>query len=257
MVLAFFRNTVAIIAVETLKIIRSPIEIISRSVQPVLWLVIFGQVFARVHMAAIGAQSYEAFLAPGVLAQSVLFIAIFYGLSIIWERDLGILHKVLVSPTPRTAIILGKAISAGVRSLSQVVVVYLLALLLQIKLNFILFDMIGVILFIFLLAAIFATLSTIVACIVKTREKFMGIGQLIIMPLFFASNAIYPVAIMPHWLQIVAKWNPLTYEIDALRSLMIKSIPSSYGVGFDFMILAMMLIVLILIGGKMYPKMVQ
>ena len=74
-------------------------------------------------------------MAPGILAQSVLFIAIFYGIAIIWERDLGIVHKFLASPTPRAALVLGKALSAGVRGLSQAVIVYVLALLLGVKMR--------------------------------------------------------------------------------------------------------------------------
>jgi ABC-2 type transport system permease protein len=257
MLIIFLRSILAIIEVETRKIIRAPAEIFTRSVQPVLWLLIFGQVFAKIHMEAIGGQSYEAFIAPGILAQSVLFIAIFYGIAIIWERDLGVLQKVLISPSPRTAIVLGKSIAAGIRSLSQVIIVYLLAIIIQIKLNFSWQNILGVLLFVFLEAAIFATLSAIIACSVKTREKFMGIGQVITMPLFFASNAIYPIAIMPHWLQVITHWNPLTYEIDALRFLMIPQMATTYGLAFDFMILATILAVLIAIGGWIYPKVIQ
>ena len=75
------------------------------------------------------------FLAPGILAQSVLFIAIFYGIAVIWERDLGIVHKLLVSPTPRSALVLGKAVSAGLRGLSQAVIIYVLAWLLGIQVD--------------------------------------------------------------------------------------------------------------------------
>ena len=104
-------------------------------VQPALWLLVFGQVFTRTRAIPTGNLSYIDFMAPGILSQSVLFIAIFYGISVIWERDLGILHKFLVSPTPRSALVLGKALSAGLRGLTQAVIVYLLAMLLGVKID--------------------------------------------------------------------------------------------------------------------------
>jgi ABC-2 type transport system permease protein len=161
------------------------------------------------------------FIAPGILAQSVLFVAIFYGIAIIWERDLGIVQKFLASPTPRAALVLGKALSAGVRALSQGLVVYVLALVLGVKLNWSPLALLGMLVTIVLAAVLFSTFSLIVACIVKTRERFMGIGQVLTMPLFFASNALYPTAMMPVWLQTISRLNPLTYVVDALRSFML------------------------------------
>lgn len=113
---------------ETRKLRHDPTELLMRAVQPMLWLLIFGPVFARTRAIPTGELGYVAFLAPGVLAQSVLFVASFYGISVIWERGLGIVHKFLASPAPRTALVLGKAISAGVRALSQAVIVYLIAM---------------------------------------------------------------------------------------------------------------------------------
>ena len=253
----FIYQTYIIAKYETIKIIRNPMELVSRSLQPVLWLLIFGQVFSRIHMDIIGKQSYVAFIAPGILAQSVLFIAIFYGLAIIWERDLGLMHKILVSPISRCAIILGKGLAASIRSISQVIIVIALILLMQLHINWSVTSIIGIIFFISLEAIIFATFSTIIACLVKTRERFMGIGQVIIMPMFFASNAIYPIAIMPHWLQIIAIFNPLTYEVDALRSLMLPNMQSSYGLTTDFLVLFVIMIILINIAGKLYPTIVK
>lgn len=90
-------------------------DLITRAIQPALWLLLFGEVFTKVRAISTGDVPYLDFMAPGILAQSVLFVAIFYGIGIIWERDLGIVHKFLVSPTPRGALVLGKALSAGVR----------------------------------------------------------------------------------------------------------------------------------------------
>ncbi|WP_232429365.1 ABC transporter permease [Noviherbaspirillum autotrophicum] len=244
----------AIAEMETRKLRHDPTELLTRAIQPMLWLLVFGQVFARSHAIPTGNLNYVDFLAPGVLAQSVLFVAIFYGISIIWERDLGIVHKFLVSPVPRTALVLGKAISAGVRALSQAVIVYLLALALGVKMQWQLAPMLGVIALVLLGAALFSTFSLIIACIVKTRERFMGIGQVLTMPLFFASNAIYPTAIMPDWLRWVAHGNPLTYEVDGLRALMLAGGTSPLGLPADFTVLTVALMVLVMMAGWIYSR---
>ncbi|MCX8024228.1 MAG: ABC transporter permease, partial [Thermanaerothrix sp.] len=91
-------KTWVIAELEARKLRHDPTELFTRAVQPALWLLIFGQVFARVRAIPTGNLSYLDFMAPGILAQSVLFIAIFYGISVIWERDLGVLHKIMASP---------------------------------------------------------------------------------------------------------------------------------------------------------------
>jgi ABC-2 type transport system permease protein len=195
-------------------------------------------------------------MAPGVLAQSVLFIAIFYGIAVIWERDLGILHKFLASPTPRAALVLGKALSAGERALVQAVIIYLLALLLGVDLNWNLFALAGVLVVVILGSALFSTFSLIIACLVKTRERFMGIGQVLTMPLFFASNAIYPISVMPVWLQAISQVNPLTYQVDALRLLMITGGTTVYGLPLDMGVLLGTTVFLVILAARLYPRVI-
>jgi ABC-2 type transport system permease protein len=219
-------------------------------------LLVFGEVFTRLHVIPTSNLPYISFIAPGILAQSVLFIAIFYGIAVIWERDLGILHKFLVSPTPRQALVLGKALSAGVRALSQVVIIYVLAVLIGVGINWNPINLTLVAVVAILASALFSTFSLIIASLVKTRERFMGIGQILTMPLFFASNAIYPLSMMPSWLQLVAQVNPLTYAVDAMRGLMIIGGSSTYGVGLDLLMLFVCVIVLVIIGAKLYPRVI-
>jgi ABC-2 type transport system permease protein len=252
----FLAKTLAIAGMEVRKLRHDPTELATRAVQPILWLLVFGQVLAHVRGIPTGSLSYIEFLAPGILAQSVLFVAIFYGISIIWERDLGIVHKFLVSPTPRTALVLGKAVSAGARAISQAVIIYGLAFALGVRMNWNASALVGVFLLVLLGAALFSTFSLIIACIVKTRERFMGIGQVLTMPLFFASNAIYPTAIMPGWLRQIAHLNPLTYEVDGLRALMLAGGESNLGLGLDFAVLIAVLALLVVIGGWIYPRIV-
>ncbi len=252
----FVDKTLVIAELEVRKLRHDASELITRAVQPALWLLVFGEVFTQVRAIPTGNLPYLDFMAPGILAQSVLFIAIFYGIAIIWERDLGIVHKFLASPTPRAALVLGKALSAGVRALSQAVIIYALALLLSVEINWNPLALIGVLLVIILSAGFFSTFSLIIACIVKTRERFMGIGQVLTMPLFFASNAIYPISIMPTWLQVISHVNPLTYEVDALRALMLTGGTSTYGIGVDVGILVIATAILVVIGGWLYPRVV-
>jgi ABC-2 type transport system permease protein len=242
---------------ELRKLRRDPTELLTRAIQPALWLLVFGEVFTRVRAIPTGGLPYLDFLAPGVLAQSVLFIAIFYGIAVIWERDLGLVHKLLVSPASRAALVLGKALSAGVRALAQAGLVYLLAWLLGVKINWHPLALLGVALTVLLGAAVFSTFSLIIACLVKTRERFMGIGQILTMPLFFASNAMYPVAIMPDWLKMMAHVNPLTYEVDAMRALMVQGGATAYGVGADFVVLFSGMAVLTTLGARLYPKLAR
>ena len=252
----FFRTTLVIAELEVRKLSHDATDLLIRAIQPALWLLIFGQVFTQVRLIPTDGMSYIDFLAPGILAQSVLFISIFYGIAVIWERDLGILQKFLVSPAPRAALVMGKALSAGVRALSQAVIIYALSFFLGVRINWHPIALLGVVLVVFLGAAIFATFSLIVACVVKTRERFMGIGQVLTMPLFFASNAIYPIAVMPPWLQTIALLNPLTYLVDALRSLMLAGTPDVARVSMDIGILFTVMVVIVWIGARMYPKVV-
>lgn len=205
-----------------------------RGVQPALWLLVFGETFANLRSVPTGASSYIQFLTPGVLMQSVMFVAIFYGIMLVWERDLGLLNKLLSTPAPRSAIVLGKALSAGVRSIFQAIVVFALALFIRVPLNVGVLEFLGVVTVIILAGMCFSCLSMSLVPIFRTRERMMGIGQAITMPLFFTSNAIYPIDIMPSWLRVIASFNPLTYVVDAMRALIVtgdfQALPLDIGV---------------------------
>jgi len=250
----FATDTLTIGELEARKLHHDFSELLTRAVQPALWLLIFGEVLSQIKAIPTGQLSYMDFMTPGILAQSVLFIAIFYGILVIWERDLGIVQKFLASPAPRSALILGKALSASERGLSQAVIVYLLALLVGVHINWNLLAVLGVVVVVILGSALFSTFSLIIACIVRTRERFMGIGQLLTMPLFFASNAIYPISIMPRWLQAISRVNPLTYEVDALRPLMVVGGISVYGLLTDLVELVVTMVVFVVIAAKLYPR---
>jgi ABC-2 type transport system permease protein len=230
----------AMCIVELQKLRHDRTELYTRAIQPALWLLIYGETFTRLHAIPTGGIPYLDFLAPGIIAQSAMFIAIFYGIMIIWERDAGVLTKLLVTPTPRAALITGKAFAAGVKATIQAVVVVIIAALLGVSLTWNPLKLIAVCLVVILGGAFFSCLSMTIAGIVLTRDRLMGIGQAITMPLFFSSSALYPVSVMPGWLQAISKCNPLSYQVDALRGLLLGS-PSHLLTDFTVLVVAALL----------------
>jgi ABC-2 type transport system permease protein len=214
-------RVVAMCVVELQKIRHDRTELYTRAIQPALWLLIFGETFSRLRAIPTGNVPYLDYLAPGILAQSTLFIAIFYGIQIIWERDAGILAKLLVTPTPRAALVTGKAFAAGMRALTQAVAILVLSAILGVTLTLNPLRWLGVVVIVMLGTAFFSCLSMTIAGLAMSRDRLMGIGQAITMPLFFGSNALYPVDLMPRWLRVISHINPLSYEVDALRHLLI------------------------------------
>ena len=206
---------------ELRRIAHDRTELYTRAIQPALWLLIFGETFTRLRAIPTGNLPYLDFLAPGIMAQSALFTAIFYGIQIIWERDAGMLSKLLATPTPRAALVFGKSFAAGVRGATQVVVILALCAILRVGINWNPLNLLGAVFIVVISAGFFSCLSMTIAGLVLSRERLMGIGQAITMPLFFGSSALYPVSLMPGWLRAISVINPLSYEVDALRGLLV------------------------------------
>jgi ABC-2 type transport system permease protein len=240
--------------IELKKVHHDPWEMATRLVQPVLWLLLFGETFTRLPIFPTGNIPYLSYLAPGIIAQSALFVAIFYGIQLVWERDAGILTKIMTTPTPRVAIVSGKAFAAALRGLLQATVVFVLAIVLGVAFHWTFVAIIGSVLLVMLGAAFFACVSMVLAGIAQKRERLMGIGQAITFPLFFASNALYPTSLMPHWLQVVSEFNPLTYEVDGLRGLLLGT-PSH--LVLDFIVLLGCLLVGVVIAGRLLTRLVR
>lgn len=223
----FVRNMLAMIELEMRRLRHDRTELYSRAIQPILWIAVFGPIMGSVRAIPTGGIPYTDYITPGALIQSTTFISIFYGLTIVWERESGILKRLLVAPVSRYSIVMGRALASGVRAIFQALIIIPVALLIGVRFvpsipNFIL-----ALLVIFLSSGGFAAISILVASFMKTRERFMGIGQALTMPLFFASNALYPVSIMPEIMQWIALFNPMSYVVDAVRSLTITGNLSS------------------------------
>ena len=246
-------GTVAMGWAELRKLRHDHLDIFTRSVQPLLWLFVFGTALRHNHALAGGSSDYRAYLAPGVMAQAALFVAIFFGLGVIWERDVGQLQRLLATPLPRLGIVLGKASGAAIRALAQATVLLAVIAVTGIGIHWTVWGVLGAVVLLLLGTAAFACLSMILAALVRTRERFMGIGQLVVMPLFFASSALYPLAIMPAWLRAIAHANPLSYEVHGMRQLLL-GISAGGALWLDFMVVAAFLAATALVAAKTYPR---
>ena len=238
---------------EVQKLRHDHLDIFTRSVQPLLWLFIFGTALQRNRTLSGGFHDYRAYLVPGIMAQAALFIAIFFGLGVIWERDVGQLQRLLATPIPRLGIVLGKATGAGIRAFVQGLVLLIVVAVTALSIRWNVLDIVGVFVLLLLGTAGFACLSMILASLVRTRERFMGIGQLVVMPLFFASSALYPIAIMPAWLQVVARVNPLSYEVHGMRELLL-GISAGGWLWLDFLVVGSFFAIAAIVAAKTYPR---
>ena len=234
----YFSSALVIAELELRKIRHDQTQIWMRTAQPALWLLIYGTTLSKIRAIPTGNLTYLQFMTPGILAQSALMVAIFFGINVVWERDIGLLNKLLSTPASRSSIVLGKALSAGVRGIFQAVAIIILALIMRIGIILNPLSILGVFVLVILLSMSFASLSMFLASLFRTRERMMGIGQVITMPVFFASNAIYPLSIMPGWLRPIAEVNPLSYTVDAIRALFATGNLSSLPIDFAAVVIA-------------------
>jgi ABC-2 type transport system permease protein len=217
------RNVLVMIELELRRLKHDRTELYSRAVQPILWIVVYGSVMERaVTQIPTGGIPYINYITPGVLIQSTTFVSIFYGLTIVWERESGILKKLLVTPASRYATVIGRSMASGVRAIFQALIIFPVALLIGVTFFPNIACFVSALLIIFFASGGFAAISILVASFLKTRERFMGIGQAITFPLFFSSSALYPIAMMPPILRDFALFNPMSYVVDAVRGLMIS-----------------------------------
>ncbi len=246
-------GTMAMAQAEMRKLRHDHLDVFTRSVQPLLWLFIFGTALRNNRALTLGTLDYRAYLAPGVMAQAAMFIAIFFGLAVIWERDVGQLQRLLATPLPRSAIVLGKAVGACVRALVQALLLLAVLAVAGIALRWTLAGVVGALAMLMLGTAAFACMSMLLAAAVKERERFMGIGQLVMMPLFFASSALYPLSLMPGWLNVIARLNPLTYEVQGLRQMLV-GVGGGGELWLDFLVVAAFFAAMLTAATRVYPR---
>lgn len=208
-----------LIARDYKKFIREKARLISTLVRPLIWLFLVGGGMSRLVSPGIGV-SYMQFIFPGILGMTILFSAIFSSISIIWDKEFGLMKEILVAPVSRLSIVIGKALSGTIISTIQAVMILMLFPFLGITLD--LFSILTAIAVSLLLAFCIASMGIIIATFFESFESFSAIMNFIVMPMFFLSGAMYPVNKLPLLLQFVTKINPLTFGIDALKHALLS-----------------------------------
>jgi len=252
-----FRGMLIMIELELRRLKHNRTEMYYRAVQPVLWILVFGPIMAYFRPAVNGIP-YVWFITPGIIMQSAIFVAIFYGLTLVWERDSGILKKLLVTPISRYGTVIGRSMASGVRGIVQGLIVIPFALLIGVHFvpNVAYFLLAYVI--IFFASGGFAAISIIMASFMKTRERFMGLGQAITMPLFFLSSALYPFQILPasyDILKYLSAGNPMTYIVDAVRCLMITGNMSTLPT--DLIVILVFVVVMYILAAVSFKRIIE
>lgn len=203
-----------LVARELKKFVREKSRLVSTIARPVIWLFLVGGGMSRLVSPDMGI-SYMQFIFPGILGMTVLFSSIFSSISIIWDKEFGLMKEILVAPVSRFSIVIGKALSGTVISVIQAVIVLALFPFLGIKLGVL--SIAETIAMCALLSFCISSLGIVVATFYESFESFSVIMNFIVMPMFFLSGAMYPVKMLPDILKVFTKLNPLTYGVDALK----------------------------------------
>ena len=200
--------------------IRMPVFIFMTLFQPILWLVLFTQIFKSLGgMLGPGGGSYLQFFAPGVLVMTVLFGSAFSGFGMLWDIDTGVLSKMLATPVTRLSVIAGRIIATVVVLLIQALIIIILALIMGVHFKT---GVPGVLFTFFLLSLLglgFAAFSNGLALLLKRQETVMAVTNLLTMPLMFLSSLMMPAALLPGWLNTVRQINPIDYAVVGARDL--------------------------------------
>jgi ABC-2 type transport system permease protein len=185
-------------------------------IQPVLFLFVLGTGLSSLAKRGLPpGVDFKTFIYPGVLAMSVLFTAIFSAASIVWDREFGFLREMLVAPVSRAALVIGKCLGGATVATFQGIVILILAWLADVPYNPVLIiTLIGELL---LLSFTLTAFGVMMAARIKQIQAFMALTQMLVMPLFFLSGALYPLKGLPAWLAVVTRFDPLTYIVDPMR----------------------------------------
>jgi ABC-2 type transport system permease protein len=232
------------------KYFRSRSRIVGSLAQPVLFLLAFGFGFGALFQKA-GGGNYIQFLAPGIIAMSVLFTSIFTGVEIIWDRQFGFLKETLIAPVSRFEIMFGRTLGGATVGAIQGVIIFFLTLLVGFRPANILMLPFGL-LFIFLIGILFTSLGTAIASKLEDMQGFQLIMNFLVMPIFFLSGALFPLQGLPNVMEIVTKIDPLSYGVDGLRGALTAS--WTFGLATDIIVLGIFAAVFLGIGSYLFSK---
>lgn len=214
---AVLRATWVIAYRDLLRFIQDRPRLFGSFAMPLLFLIIFGAGFNRIIGALAPGVDFIQFMYPGIIAMTVLMNSLMSGLSIVWDREFGFLREVLVAPLSPTGIVLGKVTGNGVIAIGQGLIMLALAPIVGVKIDFIL--VLKLIPLLLVISISLSGLGILMASRMRSQQGFQVLMQIIIMPLIFLSGVFFPVNNVPVWLEVVSKFNPLTYGVDAIRQV--------------------------------------
>ncbi|OGI15063.1 hypothetical protein A3K63_05200 [Candidatus Micrarchaeota archaeon RBG_16_49_10] len=208
---------------EMIRYFRQKERIVATLTMPVFWLLIFGGSLRA--SVDVGGIDYRSFISPGVVAMSLMFTSVFSGVSIIWDRELGFMKEMLVSPVSRLSIVVGKALGTATTSLIQGIMVMLIAILLGLKVGLATFLLTVPLMLLISIGLVGIGIS--IGSLMNNVEGFQLIMNFIVMPMFFLSGALFPISNLPPTLKLITYLDPLTYAVELLRHVLIgiSSIP--------------------------------
>ncbi len=210
---------------ELIRFINDPLRIATSLVQPLLFLFVLGSGLQRLSNAGTHGVSLRTFIYPGILCISVMFIAMFSAASIVWDREFGFLREMMVAPVRRSSIVIGTCLGGATVASAQGVIVLALAGAVNVPYDPVL--IVGVLGLQLLLAFTITAFGVMIAIRIKQMQSFMGVMQMIVMPMFFISGALFPVAGLPGWLEVLNRIDPLTYAVDPMRRLVFNHLDIS------------------------------
>ena len=220
---------------DIIRYLRDRFRLVASLMQPLLYLVIFGTGLSsslRGGGAASGAFArygfdYKQFLYGGVIGMSILFIAIFSAMSIVWDREFGFLKEILVAPINRSAVAIGKTLGGATQAFTQGVILLVLSPLAGVKLTFL--GVLELLPLMFLLGFALSAMGTALASRMRSMQGFQGVMNFLMMPLFFLSGALFPLAGLPDWMTILTRLDPVAYGVDPIRKVVLGTagVPSA------------------------------
>jgi ABC-2 type transport system permease protein len=228
---------------------RSKSRIIGGLGQPVVFLVALGYGFGSI-FAKAGEGNYIQFLSPGIIAMSILFTAVFSGIELIWDRQFGFLKETMVAPVSRLTIMIGRTLGGATTATIQGIVVFIITIIIGFRPD--VAAVLWGLLFMFGIAIVFTAFGTAVASMMEDMQGFGLIVQLVNMPLFFLSGALFPLTTAPAFIKWIAFFNPLTYGVDGLRGAFTGI--SQYSLGVDALVVLFITVVFLSIGSWLFSK---
>jgi ABC-2 type transport system permease protein len=207
---------------DLIRFVNDRVRMVSTLVQPLLFLFVLGSGLQTLSKASTHGVNLKTFIYPGILCIAVMFTAMFSAASIVWDREFGFLREMLVAPVRRSSIVIGKCFGGATVACTQGVIMILLAPLVHVPLSVPL--VLGIFGLQLLLAFSITAFGVMVAVRIKQMQSFFGVMQMIVMPMFFISGALFPVAGLPRWLEVLNRIDPLTYAVDPMKKLVFSHI---------------------------------